>query len=63
VGCNGKFMIPCPILWGNAPVQLSNLDSSRTYWEGRKVVFDVLIENGGNHMRNIGGKYVPAERG
>ena len=61
--CNGELMVPCPILCGNAPVQLANLDPSRTYWERRKVVFDVLIENRGYHMRDVGGKYVPAQRG
>lgn len=59
---NDKLVIPGPVLWRHRPIEFSNLDYSRTNWEGGKVVADVLCENRGYHMWDIGGEYVPAQR-
>ena len=46
MGCDGKFMIPCPILWGNAPVTIAFLSwlSSRLS-ESPRVLSDSILHS------------------
>jgi hypothetical protein len=56
-------VIPSPIGWRNEPIEFANLDCSRTRRKSSKVVGDIVLEHGLDHMRNIGSEYVPAQRG